>query len=187
MDTLTFISQNEGSAIREAIRSGIPASIIMAQAILESDSGNSPLATQAKNLFGVKCHSDWSGATFYQSDDLPNECFRKYDSVKDSFRDHTKFLQDNSRYNSLFNLASDDWQGWADGLKKAGYATAANYSNALKSLISSLHLTFLDSKVKVHKIVRVLIFPVIMLILIIITLIVLHRMKQQQKIILDGR
>ena len=116
-----YIMKYKDVAIKEMHLYGIPASITLAQGILESGDGNSPLAMYAKNHFGIKCHSDWRGETFIMDDDERNECFRKYDDVEESFKDHSEFLAKRSRYSELFELKITDYKGWAKGLKKAGF------------------------------------------------------------------
>lgn len=123
---------------------GIPASITMAQALLESDCGNSRLATQANNHFGIKCKKEWTGPTITHDDDAPGECFRKYESAEASFRDHCDFLDKSSRYAELFNLDPLDYKGWAHGLKKAGYATNPRYAELLIKYIEDNELYALD-------------------------------------------
>ncbi|PKP22687.1 MAG: hypothetical protein CVU05_02930, partial [Bacteroidetes bacterium HGW-Bacteroidetes-21] len=116
-----YIEKYSKLAIEEMKRSGIPASITMAQACLESDDGNSDLATEGNNHFGIKCHNTWDGPKMYKDDDAKGECFRKYSSVSKSFDDHTEFLMKAKRYAFLFELKSTDYKGWAKGLKEAGY------------------------------------------------------------------
>jgi hypothetical protein len=130
-----YINEYSDLAIREMKRSGIPASITLAQGMLESDNGNSSLARKANNHFGIKCHNDWKGETFHQDDDAKDECFRKYNRVEESFQDHSDFLMSGSRYSFLFELKPTDYRGWAKGLKKAGYATSPTYADKLISLI----------------------------------------------------
>jgi LysM repeat protein len=125
-------------------RSGIPASITLAQGLLESGDGNSRLARKANNHFGIKCH-DWKGKTIYHDDDAKGECFRKYESVEESFRDHSEFLTGRSRYASLFELKPDDYKGWAKGLKQAGYATSPTYAEALIRIIEENNLVSYDA------------------------------------------
>lgn len=117
----------------------IPASITLAQGILESGSGNSPLAVQANNHFGIKC-SNWNGDKIYFDDDAKGECFRKYPSASDSYKDHSLFLTERTRYASLFELPITDYKAWAKGLKKAGYATHPQYAEKLIDLIDRLKL-----------------------------------------------
>ncbi len=126
-------------AMKEMARVGIPASITLAQACLESDNGNSRLATQGNNHFGIKCH-DWTGKKIYHDDDDRNECFRSYDSPYESFMDHSDFLLTKPRYAPLFDLKPRDYRGWAKGLKKAGYATASNYATLLIQIIEDNEL-----------------------------------------------
>jgi flagellum-specific peptidoglycan hydrolase FlgJ len=124
----------------------IPASITLAQGILESASGNGRLSTQANNHFGIKCH-EWIGAKIYHDDDEKQECFRKYKDAKYSFRDHSLFLTERSRYSKLFDLQKEDYKGWAKGLKAAGYATDRKYPHKLISLIERYNLHQLDEEV----------------------------------------
>ncbi len=126
---------------------GVPASITLAQGILESGSGKSKLATEANNHFGIKCHDTWSGATMHIDDDAPNECFRKYKSVEQSFEDHSVFLK-KPRYEELFALEITDYKGWAQGLKKCGYATSPTYAKSLIDLIEKYELTQFDTEQK---------------------------------------
>ena len=132
-------------AVREMQRTGVPASITLAQALLESNAGQSPLATQANNHFGMKCHNDWSGERFYKDDDKANECFRAYASVEDSYRAHSDFLRGRERYKTLFDLEPTDYKGWAKGLRSAGYATDPGYADKLISLIEELQLFRYDA------------------------------------------
>ncbi len=148
-----YIKKYQLLAIDEMKRSGIPASIKMAQACLESSNGNSELSKQSNNHFGIKCKSTWRGKTTYWDDDRKNECFRKYKNVEDSFRDHTDFLVGNPRYVSLFELSPEDYKGWAKGLKKCGYATAGNYANLLIKIIEDYQLYRLDYNVPVDEMV----------------------------------
>ena len=138
-----YISLYKDDAIREMYRSGVPASITLAQACLESSDGNSPLAKVANNHFGIKC-SNWDGPGYYQDDDKPNECFRKYNSVFESFDDHSNFLKTRPRYSFLFELNRTDYKGWAHGLKKAGYATDPTYANRLIKIIEEHNLHVYD-------------------------------------------
>jgi LysM repeat protein len=120
----------------------IPASITLAQGLLESGNGNSRLATEGNNHFGIKC-SNWTGEKIYVDDDIKNECFRKYDDAKDSYEDHSLFLK-KDRYKTLFELEISDYKGWAKGLKTAGYATHPQYAQKLIDLIEKLNLTEYD-------------------------------------------
>lgn len=131
-------------AIREMERSGVPASITLAQGALESGNGNSRLARSGNNHFGIKCHDDWKGKKIYEDDDAPNECFRKYSSVEESFRDHSDYLRSKTRYRFLFDLNITDYKGWARGLKKAGYATSPTYAEALIRIIEEHNLSMYD-------------------------------------------
>ncbi len=144
-----YIETYKDDAIREMHRSGIPASITLAQGILESGDGNSPLAVYGKNHFGIKCHKGWSGKSMRLDDDEKNECFRKYNDVYDSYRDHSEFLTTRGRYSFLFDLKITDYKGWAKGLKKAGYATNPKYPQLLIDLIERHKLYEYDSYGKV--------------------------------------
>ncbi len=141
-----YIQRYQLLAIEEMGRSGIPASIKMAQAVLESGNGNSQLARKSNNHFGIKCKSNWTGQKVYHDDDEIGECFRKYKSVEESYIDHTNFLMGNPRYAFLFTLAPNDYKGWAKGLKEAGYATARHYDNSLIKIIEDNQLYRLDDK-----------------------------------------
>lgn len=145
--TLTddYVEKYKDMAIREMMRTGVPASITLAQGMIESDYGRSSLATKANNHFGIKCHSDWNGAGYYQDDDKRNECFRKYNNPDESFRDHSDFLVSGSRYTSLFELDPTDYKGWAQGLKKAGYATNPIYPELLIRKIEDFGLSIYDN------------------------------------------
>ena len=131
-------------AVDEMNRSGIPASITLAQGILESGDGQSDLARKSKNHFGIKCHKDWTGERVYHDDDEKDECFRKYKNVRFSFEDHTDFLVRGSRYDFLFDLDQSDYKGWAKGLKKAGYATSPSYADRLIKIIEAAELYAYD-------------------------------------------
>lgn len=131
-------------AINDMKRMGVPASITMAQALLESSDGNSNLARHANNHFGIKC-SDWKGPSYIQDDDTKDECFRKYKSVLDSYDDHSNFLRTRPRYAFLFELDIKDYKGWAKGLKKAGYATDPTYADRLIKIIEDNQLYLLDN------------------------------------------
>lgn len=126
---------------------GIPASITLAQGVLESGSGQGTLSRNANNHFGIKCHKEWDGPSVRHTDDAPDECFRKYDNPDESYRDHSLFLTSRSRYNSLFSLKKDDYKGWAKGLKKAGYATDPKYADKLIGLIERYSLYEYDREV----------------------------------------
>lgn len=125
----------------------VPASITLAQGILESGSGKGRLSIEANNHFGIKCHSSWKGAKIYHDDDASQECFRKYKNSKYSFRDHSLFLKERKRYAGLFNLKEDDYKGWAKGLRAAGYATDRKYPQKLISLIERYQLYRFDDEV----------------------------------------
>jgi LysM repeat protein len=139
-----YIAQFKEAAIADMKKTGVPASITMAQGMFESDYGNSSLAKVAKNHFGVKCHKDWGGDTYYMDDDAPNECFRKYSSVEESYDDHSNFLRTRDRYKFLFDLQIEDYKGWAKGLKQAGYATNPAYADKLIEIIERYNLQVLD-------------------------------------------
>ena len=130
-----YVEKYKDIAIKEMLETGIPASITLAQGILESESGNSALAMYANNHFGIKCHDDWKGKTYIQDDDKKDECFRKYKDPEESFDDHSEFLRTRGRYAFLFDLRKTDYKGWAEGLHEAGYATDKNYSARLIKLI----------------------------------------------------
>lgn len=135
-----YVDTYRDYAIIEMHRGGVPASITLAQGMLESSYGNSRLATQGNNHFGIKCKESWKGATIYADDDAPNECFRAYNTALESFRDHSDFLRQNWRYHELFDLKITDYRGWAEGLRKAGYATNTSYHTILISLIEKYQL-----------------------------------------------
>ena len=139
-----YIRRYKGLAVEEMDIYGIPASIKMAQALLESDNGNGRLAREANNHFGIKCKSTWTGATISHDDDAAGECFRKYASVEDSYRDHSEFLDRSERYQDLFKLDPLDYKGWAYGLKQAGYATNPQYAELLIKIIEDNRLYLLD-------------------------------------------
>ena len=140
-----YIASYSALAVSEMHRSGVPASITLAQGILESNAGQSTLAVKARNHFGIKCHNDWRGSKFYQDDDAKNECFRVYKLVEESFRDHSDFLRFQDRYKSLFDLEPTDYKGWARGLRKAGYATDPQYADKLIRIIEENQLYRFDS------------------------------------------
>jgi LysM repeat protein len=125
-------------------RTGVPASITLAQGMIESNYGRSTLAREGNNHFGIKCHNDWTGPTIRHHDDRRNECFRKYKRPEDSYYDHSDFLKTGSRYSFLFNLPATDYKGWARGLKKAGYATDPDYANMLIRKIEENNLYNFD-------------------------------------------
>jgi len=140
-----YTSLYADKAVTEMQRTGVPASITLAQGIIESDYGRSRLAVKGNNHFGVKCHSSWKGKRIFHDDDRRNECFRKYDSAEESFRDHSDFLVNGSRYDFLFELRPDDFKGWAKGLKKAGYATNPRYASMLIRTIEENKLYLYDN------------------------------------------
>lgn len=143
-DRKAYIDKWSQVAVAEMYRSGVPASITLAQGMLESGNGKSELAVKGNNHFGIKCH-DWKGETIHFDDDRKNECFRKYPHAEASFRDHSDFLRYRDRYKFLFDLEPGDYKGWAFGLKKAGYATDPKYPQKLISLIEEYNLTRFDN------------------------------------------
>jgi len=142
--TLKYIEDYAAIAVNEMHTYKIPASITLAQGILESGNGNGPLAKKSNNHFGIKCHSQWQGERVYHDDDEKGECFRKYEYVETSYHDHSKFLTERRRYAFLFNYKIDDYKRWAKGLKKAGYATDPKYPTKLISLIQRYKLYEFD-------------------------------------------
>ena len=141
-----YIEKFAPIAVEEMYRSGVPASITLAQGILESGSGRSTLAVKSNNHFGIKCHNGWQGKKVYHDDDARNECFRKYDKPEDSYRDHSDFLRYRDRYKFLFEYEVTDYKSWAHGLKKAGYATDPAYPKKLIGLIEEYALYEYDKK-----------------------------------------
>ncbi len=141
-----YIESYRDIAQEEMLQYGIPASITLAQGILESGAGRGELTSKANNHFGIKCHG-WKGDKVYHDDDEAQECFRKYNDPKYSFRDHSLFLTQRSRYQDLFKLKKDDYKNWAKGLKKAGYATDPKYPNKLISIIERYDLDKYDDAV----------------------------------------
>lgn len=135
-----YIKQYSSLAIQHDKKYNIPASITLAQAILESGAGQGRLAKEANNHFGIKCHADWKGGRIYHHDDRRNECFRKYKNVAESYDDHSKFLVQHSRYSKLFKLKKNDYKGWAKGLQDCGYATDKGYANKLIGMIETYKL-----------------------------------------------
>jgi len=137
-----YIARYSPIAISNMREFSIPASITLAQGILESGAGNSDLARNANNHFGIKCHTGWQGKTYHKDDDAKNECFRAYDTPEESFADHARFLTTRNRYSALFELEITDYKGWAHGLRAAGYATNPAYAERLITLIErhGLHL-----------------------------------------------
>ena len=140
-----YIEKFAPIAQQEMIRSGVPASITLAQGILESGAGLSALAKEGNNHFGIKCHKGWTGRTMYMDDDDKGECFRVYDSPEESFADHSDFLRYRDRYKFLFNLERSDYKAWAYGLKKAGYATDKHYADKLIQYIEKYDLSRFDT------------------------------------------
>lgn len=139
-----YIDRYKSIAVDQMERYGIPASITMAQGILESDCGNSTLSRSSNNHFGIKCKKNWTGERVFHDDDAKGECFRAYPSVEASYHDHAEFLDSQPRYDSLFVYASDDYRSWARGLKAAGYATAPDYAQRLIRIIEECELHLLD-------------------------------------------
>lgn len=144
MSTDVYVDKYKDLAIQQMKLYGIPASITLAQGLLESGNGGSRLATQANNHFGIKCKSTWTGPKIYHDDDSKGECFRKYHTVEESYRDHSLFLKGSSRYAALFELKITDYKGWAHGLKEAGYATNPKYATLLINLIENNNLYQFD-------------------------------------------
>ncbi len=142
-----YITTYSGAAMQSMKTYGIPASIKLAQGILESGSGNGTLCRTANNHFGIKCKEEWTGETVAHTDDAPNECFRKYKSALESYNDHSEFLAHRAFYKDLFTLDKSDYTAWAKGLKKAGYATDPKYPSKLISIIERYKLYEYDQKV----------------------------------------
>ncbi len=145
--TLNYIEDFKFIAIKKMLEYDIPASITLAQGILESGSGRSELTKNTDNHFGIKCHKGWEGKTYYYDDDEAQECFRKYSDPEESFNDHSYFLTSRSRYASLFELELDDYKAWAHGLKDAGYATDKKYPQKLIKYIEDYELHRYDELV----------------------------------------
>lgn len=139
-----YVELWRSTAIQQMVQNKIPASITLAQGILESGSGNSTLATKGRNHFGIKCGTDWKGQTMSVDDDQKNECFRVYNSAEESYVDHSLFLKSKNRYSTLFTLEQTDYKSWAKGLKDAGYATNPKYPEMLIEIIEDLKLYELD-------------------------------------------
>lgn len=135
-----YIDKYKDYAIEEMQRTGVPASITLAQGILETENGNSDLVKKSNNHFGIKCKSTWTGESVTHTDDAPNECFRKYNSALDSYKDHSDYLKNTPRYAFLFKLDNADYKGWAYGLKRAGYATNPRYPQILINNIEQYNL-----------------------------------------------
>jgi LysM repeat protein len=146
-----YILQYGEIALRQQQKYGIPASITLAQGLLESGAGKSEMALESNNHFGIKCHNNWDGETVTYFDDGVNSCFRKYKQVEDSYEDHSKFLVNGARYRGLFMLEPHDYEGWAKGLQKAGYATDPNYAEKLIKIIKTYELEKISAKtIKKH-------------------------------------
>lgn len=143
-----YISKYKDIAQQQQQLYKIPTSITLAQGLLESGAGKSDLAIRSNNHFGIKCHNGWTGPTVIASDDKPNDCFRKYDKVEDSYVDHSLFLTKNPRYRNLFDLDITDYRGWATNLQTSGYATDRAYANRLIKIIEDYDLYELDTKSK---------------------------------------
>lgn len=141
----SYIERFKYIAVAEMNKNGIPASITLAQGLLESGNGNSELAVKANNHFGIKCNGEWNGKKIYKDDDEKDECFRVYSSAEQSYVDHSEFLK-RKRYANLFDLEKNDYKGWAKGLKEAGYATNPKYPDLLISLIERYQLYRFDGK-----------------------------------------
>lgn len=141
-----YIAKYAELAVKHMNKYGIPASITLAQGLLESDAGRSSLASRCNNHFGIKCHNDWRGKTMLVDDDRRNECFRCYNNAEDSFEDHSLFLVNGARYRSLFSLGFRDYKGWARGLKAAGYATNPNYADKLIEIVERYGLDRYDDR-----------------------------------------
>lgn len=139
-----YIEKYAEMAIAQMNEFGIPASITLAQGLLESAAGKSTLAAEGNNHFGIKCHAEWNGATMMRDDDAPDECFRVYENAAESFRDHSLFLT-RKRYRSLFDLDPTDYSSWANGLKRCGYATDPNYAARLIAIIERYGLNSYDA------------------------------------------
>lgn len=137
---VNYVNTYKALAVEEEQRSGVPAAITLAQGLHETEAGTSELVKSSNNHFGIKCKEDWKGAVFYHDDDSRQECFRSYATAADSYRDHSDFLRRSARYAFLFQLEPTDFEGWAYGLKKAGYATNIKYSQILIKLVRDYHL-----------------------------------------------
>ncbi|MDR1610927.1 MAG: glucosaminidase domain-containing protein [Candidatus Symbiothrix sp.] len=143
---LNYIEKYKYLAIKQMEKHKIPASITLAQALLESGAGLSSLANSSNNHFGIKCHADWKGERIYRRDDNPKDCFRRYETIEDSYEDHSLFLSKHSRYSVLFSYNITDYEAWARGLQKCGYATDKAYANKLIKYIEDYKLYIYDSK-----------------------------------------
>lgn len=145
-DVLNYIEQYKSIAIEEMVRAKIPASITIAQGIVETGSGSSSLAKNANNHFGIKCKEEWKGKKYYHNDDLPNECFRVYENARSSYSDHSDFLMTRPWYAPLWQFKVTDYKSWAHGLKSAGYATNPQYASMLINMIEEYKLYELDQQ-----------------------------------------
>src|SRR5579863_2419113 len=137
---VNYVNAYKALAMAEEQRTGVPAAITLAQGLHESEAGTSELVQRSNNHFGIKCKDDWKGGVIYHDDDARQECFRSYATAADSYRDHSDFLRRGSRYAFLFQLDPTEYEGWAYGLKKAGYATNIRYSQILIKLIKDYNL-----------------------------------------------
>ena len=142
---IAYINKYKELAIKHMQQYKIPASITLAQGCLESANGTSTLAVQGNNHFGIKCHKNWEGETIFHDDDAKGECFRKYSTAEESFKDHALYLTSQRRYAELFKIEGNDYKHWANGLKSAGYATNPNYANELINIIEDYELYKYDS------------------------------------------
>lgn len=149
-----YVATYKDAAIAQMKRLGVPASIILAQGILETENGNSDLVKKSNNHFGIKCKSTWTGMSVTHTDDAPNECFRKYNTAEESYRDHSDYLFNTPRYASLFQLSATDYKGWAYGLKRAGYATNPRYPQILIGNIEKYNLQQYNSLDRAEHIVE---------------------------------
>jgi LysM repeat protein len=145
IDKLNYIASHKQLAIQQMLTYGVPASITLAQGIIETKAGRSELVTQANNHFGIKCKRDWAGSTYSYTDDAPDECFRAYESAEESYADHSQFLASRPWYASLFELHTTDYSAWANGLKAAGYATDKAYAQKLIAVIETFELNQYDN------------------------------------------
>ncbi len=141
---LDYIAKYSSLAVAEMERTGVPASITLAQALVESGAGRSELAVHANNHFGLKCHEEWDGETYFKDDDKAKECFRAFASAEESYRSHSDFLRGRERYQTLFDLDPTDYKAWAKGLRQAGYATDRRYADKLITLIEDFQLYRFD-------------------------------------------
>ncbi len=148
LNSLSYIDCYREEAVNQMIAYKIPASVILAQAIFESNCGKSVLAKKSNNHFGIKCHNGWYGDTIVKNDDTLNECFRKYNNVEESYKDHSLFLRSRPRYSFLFNLSVLDYKNWCIGLKACGYATYPSYAQALIIIIEDYKLYEIDGAEK---------------------------------------